>query len=116
LHDINGLLGATAPMTMIVLDNDGGGIFSYLPPAQLPEFEQLFGTPHGLDLVEIARAHGVVAERIDDVHKLREAIAPDELASAVGVRVLVVPIDRHASVARHQALWTAVGAALGAPR
>ena len=114
LHDGNGLLGVTAPMTLIVLDNDGGGIFSYLPPAQLPEFEQLFGTPHGLDLVEVARAHGVQAERIDDVHKLSEALTPGELAASAGVRVLVVPIDRHASVARHQALWTAVAAAFDA--
>jgi 2-succinyl-5-enolpyruvyl-6-hydroxy-3-cyclohexene-1-carboxylate synthase len=112
LHDVNGLLGATASMTLIVLDNDGGGIFSYLPPAALPEFEQLFGTPHGLDVVEVARAHGVHAERIDDVHKLGDALTSRELVSSAGVRVLVVPIDRHATVARHQALWTAVAAAL----
>ena len=36
LHDTNGLLGATGPATFVVLDNDGGGIFSYLPPAELP--------------------------------------------------------------------------------
>ena len=56
LHDTNGLLGAPGPATFVVLDNDGGGIFSYLPPAELPEFEQLFGTPHGLDLVEVAES------------------------------------------------------------
>jgi len=114
LHDGNGLMSATSPVTLIVLDNDGGGIFSYLPPAALPEFEQLFGTPHGLDLVEVARAHGAHAERIDDVHKLGEALAPGELAAAAGVRVLVVPINRHAGVARHQELWAAVAAALDA--
>ena len=84
------------PATFVVLDNDGGGIFSYLPPAELPEFEQLFGTPHGLDLVEVARAHGAHAERIDDVHKLGAARSrPATLARlAPVVRVLVVPIDR----------------------
>jgi len=107
LHDSNGLLGATAPATFVVVDNGGGGIFSYLPPAELPEFERLFVTPHGLDLVEVARAHGAAAERVDDVHKLLEAV----LTPADGLRVLVVPVDRAASVARHRALWDAVSAA-----
>jgi 2-succinyl-5-enolpyruvyl-6-hydroxy-3-cyclohexene-1-carboxylate synthase len=104
LHDSNGLLGATAPATFVVVDNDGGGIFSYLPPAELPEFERLFVTPHGLDLVEVARAHGAAAERVDDVHKLLEAVQ----TPADGPRVLVIPVDRAASVARHRALWDAV--------
>jgi 2-succinyl-5-enolpyruvyl-6-hydroxy-3-cyclohexene-1-carboxylate synthase len=108
LHDGNGLLGATAPATFVVVDNDGGGIFSYLPPAELPEFERLFVTPHGLDLVEVARAHGAAAERVDDVRKLVEAV----LTPADGPRVLVVPVDRAASVARHRALWDAVAVAV----
>jgi len=108
LHDTNGLLGARGSATFVVLDNDGGGIFSFLPPAELPEFEPLFATPHGLDLVEVARAHGVEAERVDDVGKLGEAIASDAL------RVLVVPIDRTKSVERHRALWDAVAHAIGA--
>ena len=92
--------------------SDGGGIFSYLPPAGLPEFEQLFATPHGLDLVEIARAHGAIAERIDHIGKLSDALAPANLSSPPAVRVLVVPIDRHASVEQHRDLWAAVAAAL----
>ena len=108
LHDGNGLLGAAGGATFVVLDNDGGGIFSYLPPADLPEFEQLFGTPHGLDLVEVARAHGAIAERIDDVGKLTDALA----TPADAVRVLVVPLDRRASVARHRELWDAVARSL----
>jgi 2-succinyl-5-enolpyruvyl-6-hydroxy-3-cyclohexene-1-carboxylate synthase len=108
LHDVNGLLGAAAPATFVVIDNDGGGIFSYLPPAGLPEFESLFATPHGLDLVEVARAHGVHAERIDDAGKLVEAA----VAPADGPRVLVVPVDRQASLDRHRALWDAVAGAL----
>ncbi len=107
LHDANGLLGARGPATIVVLDNDGGGIFSYLPPADLPEFEQLFGTPHGLDLVDVARAHGVAAERIDDAGKIAAAIAGDDL------RVIVVPIERAKSVERHRAVWNAVAHAIG---
>jgi 2-succinyl-5-enolpyruvyl-6-hydroxy-3-cyclohexene-1-carboxylate synthase len=108
LHDGNGLLDADAPATLVVVDNDGGGIFSYLPPAELPEFEALFVTPHGLDLVEVARAHGAHAERIDDAGKLVEAA----LVPADGPRVLVVPVDRRAGVDRHRALWDAVADAI----
>ena len=97
LHDTNGLLAAPGPATFVVIDNDGGGIFSYLPPVTLPEFEQLFGTPHGLDLVEVRAAHGAEAERIDDLGKLRVALAPDELVASGAVRVLVVPVDRYAA-------------------
>ena len=110
LHDTNGLLGAdAAPATFVVVDNDGGGIFSYLPPAELPEFEELFATPHGLDLVEVARAHGAYAERIDDTRKLVDAV----LAPADAPRVFVVPVDRASSVGQHRALWDAVADALG---
>jgi 2-succinyl-5-enolpyruvyl-6-hydroxy-3-cyclohexene-1-carboxylate synthase len=108
LHDVNGLLGAKSPATFVVIDNDGGGIFSYLPPAELPEFEALFATPHGLDLVEVARAHGAQAERIDDAGKLVEAV----LAPADRPRVFVVPVDRRASVDHHRALWDAVSGGL----
>jgi len=108
LHDTNGLLGAkdSAPATFVVLDNDGGGIFSFLPQEPLPEFEQLFGTPHRLDLVAVARAHGVAAERVTDLTALKDALASGE------TRVLVIPVDRQAAVERHRALWRAVEVAL----
>lgn len=105
LHDSNGLLGADAPVTFVVVDNDGGGIFSYLPQHDLPEFETLFATPHGLDLVAVARAYGATAERVTDLTLVKEPHA--------GVRVLVVPVDRAASVADHGALWDAVRASRG---
>src|SRR5262249_8329217 len=67
LHDTNGLLAAgagTPNATFVVVDNRGGGIFSYLPARDLPEFETLFATPQAVDLAAAARAHGADAEVI----------------------------------------------------
>jgi len=116
LHDSNGLLGAAArgiDLAVVVLDNDGGGIFSFLPQAAElpgPEFEQLFGTPHGLDLVALASAYGVPATAVgaDLGSHLRDAVA------AGGVRVLVVRTDRAANRALHGRLNGAVAAAVRA--
>jgi len=65
LHDTNGLMGLgrrEVPLCIVVVDNDGGGIFSFLPQASeldADRFEQLFGTPHAVDLHSLARAHGL---------------------------------------------------------
>jgi 2-succinyl-5-enolpyruvyl-6-hydroxy-3-cyclohexene-1-carboxylate synthase len=114
LHDSNGLLGAArrgCDLVVVVVDNDGGGIFSFLPQADLLDeerFEALFGTPHGLDLVALARAYGVHAEVVDDV----AAAVPKALAEG-GVHVLVVRTDRAANVAVHERIQAAVVEALG---
>lgn len=111
LHDSNGLLGLAdrdVDLTIVVLDNDGGGIFSFLPQRTELDgdrFERFFGTPHGLDLVALARAHGVEAERVEDV---------EQLDWRPGVRVLVVPTDRDANVALHRRLDGAAAQAVQA--
>jgi 2-succinyl-5-enolpyruvyl-6-hydroxy-3-cyclohexene-1-carboxylate synthase len=116
LHDANGLLGATdrgLDATVVVLDNDGGGIFSFLPQAELPEhFELLFGTPHGLDLAALAAVHGVPADRIEKAGDLPVALAAS--IAAGGVRLVIVPTDRVDNVTRHREVWAAVSAAIGA--
>jgi 2-succinyl-5-enolpyruvyl-6-hydroxy-3-cyclohexene-1-carboxylate synthase len=108
LHDTNGLLGsaALAPATFVVVDNDGGGIFSYLPQHDLAEFEPLFATPQCVDLVAVARAHGVSAERVDFAD-LPELVA----RGSDTTRVLVVPADRGAALEQHARGWRAVAAA-----
>lgn len=115
LHDGNALLGLSereVNLTIVVVDNDGGGIFSFLPPAERlapASFELLFGTPHGADLVALAEAHGVPGRRVTDL---------DDLAARVGegptgdARVLVVTTVRSANVAVHADLHGAVAAAL----
>ncbi|HEX3393038.1 MAG TPA: 2-succinyl-5-enolpyruvyl-6-hydroxy-3-cyclohexene-1-carboxylic-acid synthase [Acidimicrobiales bacterium] len=114
LHDVGGLVGATRrgiDATLVVVDNDGGGIFSFLPQAGLTEhFEHLFATPHGTDLVEVATAFGVPASRVTRADHVVAAVG--ESLAAGGVRVVVVTTDRVDNVARHAAVWEAVAAAL----
>ena len=113
LHDANGLLGAAGrgvDATFVVLDNDGGGIFSFLPQAELPEhFELLFGTPHGVDLVALCGMHGVTVERVEKATEVVPAV--DAGVAAGGVRCVIVPTDRADNVARHREAWAAAAAA-----
>ena len=116
LYDAGALLGASrqaTSCTLVVIDNDGGGIFSFLPQASaLPaeRFERLWGTPHGADLAAIASAYGVPVTRVrraDEVGaEVRAAIA------AGGVRVVLARTDRRANVEVHDALNAAVTAAV----
>src|SRR6266566_5956860 len=61
-HDLNGLLVARLHelnLTIVLINNDGGGIFSFLPQAAYPEhFERLFGTPTGLDFRLAVQMYG----------------------------------------------------------
>jgi 2-succinyl-5-enolpyruvyl-6-hydroxy-3-cyclohexene-1-carboxylate synthase len=113
VHDA-GALTALRPrgvdLRIVVVDNDGGGIFSFLPQAtELAEerFEQLFGTPHGTDVVRLAHAHG-----LDAVTVTTPAELADRMAQA-GPSLTRVPTDRKDNVAVHAALNAAVAAALG---
>lgn len=112
-HDASSLTAlARRPVDLLVVlvDNDGGGIFSYLPQASAlatERFEQLFGTPHGTDLVALARAHGIDASTITTEAELAAAAR-----SIDGVRLVRVPTDRAANVAVHDDLHRAVATAL----
>jgi len=108
LHDTNGLLGLkdrNVNLCIVVVDNDGGGIFSFLPQASvldLDQFEQLFGTPHGVDLRLLAQAHGLpVVEVVDDA-TLSSALAA--AFTAGGVQVIVVRSSRSENVGVHELL------------
>lgn len=75
LHDISALTNPIdADLTIVVIDNDGGGIFSTLPQRGIDHFEEVFGTPHGKDLKKIATAFGIKALEVDSIESLRAAI------------------------------------------
>jgi 2-succinyl-5-enolpyruvyl-6-hydroxy-3-cyclohexene-1-carboxylate synthase len=116
LHDASSLLGAAGRprgAVLVVCDNDGGGIFSFLPQAWLPRdlFEPLFGTPHGLDLAALAAAARVPATVVEKAADLLPAL--DAALAGGGTRLVVVRGDRAANLARHRAVTEAVAAAVG---
>ena len=98
LHDAPGLaLGPGEPrpdLCLIVVNNDGGGIFSALEQATFPgPFERLFGTPHGTNLRHLAAAFGLPYQRLEH---------PDDLVKALpgsGLRIVEASTDRAAGTA-----------------
>ena len=75
LHDISALTNPTTDtLTIIVVDNDGGGIFSTLPQRGVEGFETIFGTPHGRDIAAIVKAFGVSVEEVHDAKELHIAL------------------------------------------
>ncbi len=116
LHDSNALLGIAErniDLTIVVVDNDGGGIFSFLPQAaslDADRFELLFGTPHGVDISVLAAAHGLVT--IDPAGSADVADAVTASVAAGGTRLVRIRTDRTANVAVHDELHAAVASAL----
>jgi 2-succinyl-5-enolpyruvyl-6-hydroxy-3-cyclohexene-1-carboxylate synthase len=115
LHDCAALLAArrhSLPLAIVVLDNDGGGIFSFLPIAahgDAVDFETHFRTPHGIDLEPLCRGMGADFTRVTSWEHLRAALK--DALTAPGVSVLAIPVDRDRNVAQFRALEAAVGAA-----
>jgi 2-succinyl-5-enolpyruvyl-6-hydroxy-3-cyclohexene-1-carboxylate synthase len=109
LHDVSGLVNLPdVPCTFVVVDNGGGGIFSFLPQATAlaPEvFESLFGTPPTSDVGAVARGFGLPVTEVSKLSELEPALAeaPDHPAL---VRVRVP--SRAENVAVHDAINQAV--------
>ena len=95
-------------LTVLVVDNDGGGIFSFLPQATaLPEstFERFWGTPHGVDPVAVASGYGADAHRLADRESLDRFLSS---ASRPGLRLGVVASNRQANVVHHDLVHRSV--------
>ncbi len=126
LHDVSALVHAVADgaagagLTLVVVDNGGGGIFSFLPQAREVDgdrFEALFGTPPSVDVGEVARGFGLAVDDVDDRAELAGALArclrPG--GTAAGTRVVRVRVPgRDANVEAHARLVEAVREALDA--
>ena len=104
LYDITGLIAPPSEpqpdLIVVVLDNDGGGIFSTLEPADAAYrdyFERVFGTPTGQDIAAWAAAAGVAATQVDNLVALENAFA--SAVAAGGVHVIVCEVGTRQSEA-----------------
>ena len=109
-HDMNGLLAARRyglDTTIVVVNNDGGGIFSFLPQAAYPEhFEELLGTPHGLEFGPAAQLYDLPYTKVGSWGEFRAAVG--DSFSRHGTTVIELPGDRARNVRLHQQVTEAV--------
>jgi 2-succinyl-5-enolpyruvyl-6-hydroxy-3-cyclohexene-1-carboxylate synthase len=113
LHDTNGFLSASrlrGSLTIIVINNRGGGIFEHLPVAQFdPPFEEFFATPQTVDLAKLAAAYGVEHRAVRSWDEFIELVST---LPARGVRVLELETDRKKDAAGRKRLFADVAAAV----
>lgn len=115
LHDINGLIASRyqeCNLTIIVMNNDGGGIFSYLPQSTVEaHYEDLFGTPTSLEFNDVAQMYDVDYIRVEDISELSEKFTTVKKRP---LRLLEIFTDREENVYAHRALWNRINAGLKA--
>ncbi len=111
LHDLGGLAAlreVSTPVRIIVIDNDGGGIFHFLPQQDAlasEEFEALLGTPRGVDLGKAAALFDLPHRRLDSLGELPEALA-------AGTGLIEVKTDRQTNADLHRRLADCVAGAI----
>ncbi|MGO1058743.1 2-succinyl-5-enolpyruvyl-6-hydroxy-3-cyclohexene-1-carboxylic-acid synthase [Planococcus sp. FY231025] len=114
LHDMNGLIASKmqdTDLTVVVMNNDGGGIFSYLPQSEEERhFEALFGTPTGLKFEDAARMYGAEYSAAATKEELAEALRQPKQQP---VRIIEVFTDRAHNTATHRKLWNRLNEELG---
>lgn len=101
LHDGNALLLAkdfVGSLTIVVINNDGGGIFNHLPVASSKNFEKLWGTPQGVSLGKLCSAFGVSHQVIKNWNQFSREVS----RGSIGVRVLEVVTNRAKDAAHRQ--------------
>ncbi len=110
-HDMNGLLAfkrSDVRATIVLIHNDGGGIFQRLPAAQFdPPFTELFLTPHGLDFAPAAEMYGVEFQALEGIHRLGSAVSA--AAAKRGKTILQVRTDSAAGEKARRAIIKRTG-------
>jgi len=110
-HDLNGLLAVRrhgVRAVLLVLNNDGGGIFDHLPiAAHRAGYEEHFTTPHGLDFRPVVEMYGCVFERVTRADEIAPALARALVALAERTTVIELKLTRAGSLAA----WTGLRAA-----
>jgi 2-succinyl-5-enolpyruvyl-6-hydroxy-3-cyclohexene-1-carboxylate synthase len=109
-HDLNGLLAAKLypiDITIIIVNNNGGGIFSFLPQAEHPKhFELLFGTPLDLDFEHVVRMYNGKFTRVQDWDHLGSTM--ESVKSTHGLNVIEVVTKRDRNTEEHRKMWNLV--------
>jgi 2-succinyl-5-enolpyruvyl-6-hydroxy-3-cyclohexene-1-carboxylate synthase len=111
LHDVGGLAAlreVSTPVRVVVIDNDGGGIFHFLPQEDAlanEEFEALLGTPRGVDAAKAAALFDLPHRRLDSLGELPAALA-------AGTGLIELKTDRRTNVEMHRSLAELIAAAL----
>ena len=118
LHDLGALFGVARSglhLTVVCVDNNGGGIFSSLAIASRGDevdFETLFRTPHGLNLADLGGVGGVRINDVSSASELAETLRSACESDTPGVDVVLVSVDPDADLAQHRAIARAVNAAI----
>ena len=110
-HDMNGLMVAKRyglDITIVVINNNGGGIFSFLSQAKEKEetFETLFGTPLDIDIEAVARLYGANFSKAVDLPSFTKAV--EEGKAVQGLKIIEAVTERKENAALHRDLWSRV--------
>ena len=89
LHDISALINsAKQKIRIFVIDNNGGAIFSTLPQAGVENFDQLFGTPHNLDLAKVCAGFNLSVTSVSNMDELQSVLTKE----VKGLEVVIVKV------------------------
>ena len=111
LHDLPALAGAklaTVGGAIVVLDNGGGGIFDYLPVAQVPGYQTWVRTNHSLDFTAVGTLFGLPCHTCSDLSQLSAAL--NSAAATDRLHLIICQLRGHDAVAQHRSLIRAVTA------
>lgn len=115
LHDVNGLIVSrfqSTNITIVVMNNDGGGIFSYLPQStETNYFEHLFGTPTGLEFSHIAAMYDAQYDAVHTKGQFKKVLSEEKVKD---VRIIEVFTNRQVNTETHRKLWKAISKELDA--